>query len=129
MRAANSDLVEFGTGSRVVRPRRGESLLRVLDRFGDLGGTDTAAAVRSHYRAHDRVVIVTDEQAWSGWQGEDPTSAVPARVPVYTWNVAGYRFGHGPSGAGNRHTFGGLTDGAFAAIPLLERGRDAPWSF
>jgi hypothetical protein len=54
---------------------------------------------------------------------------VPARVPVYTWNVAGYRFGHGSSGAGNRHTFGGLTDGAFAAIPLLERGRDAPWPF
>ena len=62
-------------------------------------------------------------------RGEDPTSAVPARVPVYTWNVAGYRYGHGPSGAGNRHTFGGLTDGAFTAIPLLERGRDAPWPF
>ncbi|MDQ3503728.1 MAG: TROVE domain-containing protein [Actinomycetota bacterium] len=129
MRAAHGDLVEFGTNSHVVRPRRGESLLRVLDRFGDLGGTDTAAAVRNHYRAHDRVVIVTDEQAWGGWQGQDPTSAVPARVPVYTWNVAGYRYGHGPSGAGNRHTFGGLTDGAFTAIPLLERGRDAPWPF
>ena len=50
-------------------------------------------------------------------------------VPVYTFNLAGYRYGHGPSGVGNRHTFGGLTDQAFAAIPLLESGRDSTWPF
>ena len=128
-RAVHADLVEFGTSSRVVQPRPAESLLRVVERFGDLGGTNTAAAVRRHYRGHDRVLVVTDEQAWAGWHGEDPTAAVPAHVPVYTWNVAGYRYGHGPSGTGNRHTFGGLSDGAFAAVPLLERGRDAGWPF
>lgn len=54
---------------------------------------------------------------------------MPDRIPVYTWNLAGYRPGHGPSGSGNRHTFGGLTDEAFRMVPLLERGRDArqPW--
>lgn len=129
LRAEHGDLVEFGTGSRVVRPRKGESLLRVIKRFGDLGGTNTADAVRSHYAGHDRVLIVTDEQAWAGWRGEDPTALVPPQVPVYTWNLAGYRHGHAPSGAANRHTFGGLTDGAFTAIPLLERGSDAPWPF
>jgi hypothetical protein len=129
VRAASADLVEFGTSSREVRPRPAESLLRVVERFGDLGGTGTAAAVRRHYRGHDRVLIVTDEQAWAGRRGEDPTAAVPSDVPVYTWNVAGYRYGHGPSGTGNRHTFGGLSDGAFVAVPLLERGRDAAWPF
>lgn len=72
-------------------------MLRVLDRFGDRhrrGGAEPLP----------RVVIVTDEQAWGGSRGEDPTSAEPARVPVYIWNVAGYRYGHGPSGAGNRQT-------------------------
>lgn len=128
-RAQSADLVQFGTGSAVVRPRPAESLLRVLEGFGNLGGTETAAAVRRHYRRHDRVLIVTDEQAWGGWRGQEPTAAVPAHVPVYTWNVAGYRFGHGPSGAANRHTFGGLSDGAFVAVPLLERGHDAPWPF
>ena len=129
LRAEHADLVEFGTGSRAVRPRQGESLLRVIERFGRLGGTDTAAAVRAHYAGHDRVLIVTDEQVWGGSQGANPTAAVPPQVPVYTWNLAGYRHGHGPSGAGNRHTFGGLTDGAFTAIPLLERASDAPWPF
>ncbi len=54
---------------------------------------------------------------------------MPAAVPVYSWNLAGYRFGHGPSGVGNRHTFGGLTDAGFGMIPLLEAGRAGAWPF
>ncbi|MFJ6946838.1 TROVE domain-containing protein [Streptomyces wuyuanensis] len=126
MRAADADLVEFGTTSRPVRYGRGESVLKVLGRFGDLGGTDTTGAVRKHYRQHDRVLIVTDEQAMYSRHG-DPAAQVPDRVPVYTWNLAGYRAAHGPSGTGNRHTFGGLTDAAFRMVPLLEAGRDADW--
>jgi hypothetical protein len=129
VRAAAADLVEFGTDNRAVRFGRGESVLTLAGRFGNLGGTNTAAAVRRHYRGHDRVVIVTDEQAWGGWRGEEPTKAVPERVPVYTFNLAGYQYGHGPSGTGNRHTFGGLSDQGFAAIPLLEAGRDQRWPF
>ena len=127
VRAAHADLVEFGTGHRPVRFGQGESLLKVLERFHAMGGTQTAEAVRAHFRGHDRVVIVTDEQAWGGPRGADPTAQVPAHVPVYTWNLAGYRYGHGPSGTGNRHVFGGLSDAAFRAVPLLEAGRDAAW--
>jgi hypothetical protein len=127
LRAADADLVEFGTGHRPVRFGRGESLLKVLERFTSMGGTNTAEAVRARYRGHDRVVIVTDEQAWGGHRGADPAAQVPADVPVYTWNLAGYRYGHGPSGTGGRHTFGGLSDAAFRAVPLLEAGRDAAW--
>ncbi|HEY3506214.1 MAG TPA: TROVE domain-containing protein [Actinocatenispora sp.] len=122
-RCASADLVQFGTSSAPVRLGAGESVLRVLERFGGLGGTNTAAAVAEHYRQHDRVVIVTDEQATYG----NPTERVPATVPVYTWNVAGYRYGHGPSGSANRHTFGGLSDAAFRMIPLIEAGRNAAW--
>ncbi|MFI8188150.1 TROVE domain-containing protein [Streptomyces sp. NPDC085946] len=126
LRAADADLVEFGSTSRPVRFRRGESVLKVLDRFGDLGGTDTTEAVRRHYRAHDRVLIVTDEQ-YAYHRHGDPTEQVPAGVPVYTWNLAGHRAGHGPSGTGNRHTFGGLSDAAFRMVPLIEAARDADW--
>ncbi|QKW05815.1 TROVE domain-containing protein [Streptomyces sp. NA04227] len=126
LRAADADLVEFGTESAVVRYRKGESVLKIIDRFGDLGGTDTTEAVRRHYRRHDRVLIVTDEQ-YTHHRGGDPTSQVPQHVPVYTWNLAGYEVGHGPSGDANRHTFGGLTDAAFRLVPLLEAGRDADW--
>jgi hypothetical protein len=126
LRAAEADLVEFGTASNSVAFRKGESVLKILDRFGDLGGTDTTGAVRRHYRKHDRVVIVTDEQYAHSRHG-GPTEQIPADVPVYTWNLAGYRAGHGPSGTGNRHTFGGLSDAAFRMIPLLEGVGDADW--
>ncbi|MDQ2846833.1 MAG: TROVE domain-containing protein [Actinomycetota bacterium] len=129
VRAASADLAQFGTGSAPVRFRLGESVLRVLDRFGQLGGTNTAEAVRRHYRGHDRVVIVTDEQARFDGRGSDPTRAVPTSVPVYTWNLAGYRYGHAPSGGALRHVFGGLTDAGFGMIPLLEAGRDGCWPF
>lgn len=123
----DGDLVQFGTGSDLVRFRKGESVLPVLQRFHGMGGTYTAAAVQKWYANHDRVVIVTDEQTAYGYYGGDPTTLVPAHVPVYTWNLAGYRLGHGPSGKGQRHTFGGLSDQAFRMIPLLEAGRDAAW--
>ncbi|WP_431887544.1 TROVE domain-containing protein [Nocardiopsis alba] len=126
MRCADADLVEFGTGSAPVTLDRGDSLLRVIERFRWMGGTNTARAVREHFRGHDRVVIVTDEQAHHS-RGGGPTEQVPESVPVYTWNLAGYRYGHGPSGVGGRYTFGGLGDAAFRMIPLLERGRDARW--
>ncbi|WP_282203384.1 TROVE domain-containing protein [Kitasatospora fiedleri] len=126
LRAAEANLVEFGTTSREIDLRPGDSLLKAVDRFGNRGGTDTAAAVRAHYRNHDRVVIVTDEQAYGG-RVRDPLESVPAHVPCYTWNLAGYRTGHAPSGTGGRHTFGGLTDAAFRLIPLLEAGQHAAW--
>ncbi|MEV7137958.1 TROVE domain-containing protein [Streptomyces tauricus] len=140
LRAEKADLVEFGTGSGTVKFHEGESVLKVLGRFGDLGGTNTSEAVRKHYKKHDRVLIVTDEQASYSHYG-DPTEQVPAQVPVYTWNLAGYRAGHAASGggsgagagagvggrAGNRHVFGGLSDAAFRMVPLLESARDADW--
>ncbi|PBC64604.1 RNA-binding protein [Streptomyces sp. Tue6028] len=126
LRAADADLVEFGSTSSRVKYRRGDSVLKVLERFGSLGGTETSEAVRKHYKKHDRVLIVTDEQAAYSHCG-DPTEQVPADVPVYTWNLAGYRPGHGPSGRPGRHTFGGLSDAAFRMVPLLESTRDADW--
>ncbi|MES9522857.1 TROVE domain-containing protein [Streptomyces capoamus] len=126
LRAAHADLVQFGSTSEKVAFRAGESVLKVLERFGDLGGTDTTGAVRRHYDGQDRVLIVTDEQYAPSRHG-DPVSSVPAGIPVYTWNLAGHRAGHGPSGTGHRHTFGGLSDSAFRMVPLLESGRDGNW--
>ncbi|NHO85125.1 hypothetical protein [Micromonospora sp. CMU55-4] len=46
-------------------------------------------------------------------------------VPVYTWDIGGYRVGANASGAGTRHTVGGLTDHVFRLVSLSEAGRDA----
>lgn len=133
-RCEHADLVEFGTSSQLVLSTDAakayghrESLLKMIERFGNLGGTQTAEAVRRWYRGHDRVLIITDEQAWGGYHGANPVAQVPEQVPVFMWNLAGYKYGHGPSGQGQRHTFGGLTDHAFRLIPMLEAGRDARW--
>ena len=84
--------------------------------------------MNENYRGHDRVVILTDEQAHAHGQ-PDVADRVPPTVPVYTWNLVGYRRGHAASGGGNRHTFGGLSDGAFRMIPLIEAGRAGTWPF
>lgn len=118
------ELVEFGTGSNRIDVKAGDSLLRTVDRFGNLGGTATLAAVQRWYNGHDRVLIVTDEQAHYGYG--DPGSAIPAQVPLYTWNLVGYQHSHGP-GVANRVTFAGLTDAAFRMVPLIEAGRNAAW--
>ncbi|SCF74174.1 TROVE domain-containing protein [Streptomyces sp. Ncost-T10-10d] len=125
MRAEQADLVEFGWSSAEVPFEPGEPVLGVLKRFHSLGGTHTTKAVRTHYREHDRVLIVTDEQTAPYGPG-GPAEPVPADVPVYTWNLAGYRPAHGPTGP-HRHTFGGLTDAAFRMVGLIEAGREAAW--
>ncbi|WP_112141296.1 TROVE domain-containing protein [Glycomyces dulcitolivorans] len=138
-RCEAADVVSFSNGWRghegtmVFPPRKGESLLKSVDRwrsdgFFIGGGTDTEVAVRRHYAGQDRVVILTDEQAHAGG-ALDVTAAVPEHRMVYTWNLAGYRMGHAPSGTRTRHTFGGLTDAAFAMVGLLEAGRNADWPF
>lgn len=132
-RCASADVVSFSQATRPFPLSKGESVLRSLERWRTGGwflnqGTFTQMAVSSHYRAHDRVVIVTDEQAAYGGYG-DVTAAVPPSVPVYTWNLAGYQHGHTPSGSRQRHTFGGLSDQAFKMIPLLESGHDGTWPF
>lgn len=138
-RCANVDLVSFssaqyyyhdpvGAKTKQFPLRKGESLLASVKRWGDEGyflggGTNTGAALQQHYARHDRVVILTDEQA----AGPDVGQLIPPSTPLYTWNLAGYRYGHSPSGFGQRHTFAGLTDAGFRLIPLLESGTNGAW--
>lgn len=122
LRAADADLVQFGTGSNAVAFRKGDSLLRTIGKFTGLGGTNTWQAVQKHFNDHDRIIILTDEQAHASYGISAPD------VPIYTFNLAGYKAGHIASGP-KRHTFGGLSDAGFNAIALLERGREAAWPF
>jgi hypothetical protein len=139
VRAEQPTLVEFGMRSNTVAVPRGASILKLVEKFGSIDGTDIPSAVKQHFAGHDRIVIVTDEQTrpgwlpsncWRGYGGMPETQIddlVPKNVPVYMWNMAGYKPGATPSGTQGRHTFGGLTDQAFGLIPLLEAGRDAKW--
>jgi len=140
-RCATAEVVSFsstartwgdahGANTKAFPLQSGESLLRSIERWRSGGwflggGTATAAALRRHVKGHDRVVVVTDEQA--GVDSTDVNGSVPREIPMYTWNLAGYERGHAPSGVPNRHTFGGLTDQAFKMIPLLESSKSQAW--
>ncbi|HEV2255796.1 MAG TPA: TROVE domain-containing protein [Streptosporangiaceae bacterium] len=132
-----ADLYGFADGQfRVKRSQYRLSLLKSLEAFirriGEVGyGTRIAEAVRATYRSHDRVMIITDMQTFPAASGTgqvgDVSAAVPARIPVYGFNLVGYRHSGMPAGHGNRHELGGLTDATFALIPNIEAGAAARW--
>jgi len=120
-----------GARTKTFELRKGANVLNELARWKSEGyfmggGTETAMALRQLYDSHDRVVILTDEQASQAGYAE-VGDALPAHVPLYTWNLAGYEYGHASSGTGNRHTFGGLTDAAFSTIAQLESMQAGRW--
>ena len=121
LRGDDVTLVQYGTSSRVVPFRKdSESVLPLAARMrSDMGGTHTAGAVSTHYNGHDRVVVLTDEQAH--YAGSRVFSAVPEKVHAFTWNVAGYVAAHAEATT-HRHAFGGLNDAAFDLVRRVETG-------
>jgi hypothetical protein len=126
------DLYGFANGVFRHDVAAGASVIREVDRLvrrsGEVGhGTDITGSVRRTYAGHDRVVIVSDMQTIGGHYGRGVTDAVPAYVPLYGFNLGGYRPAAFDAGAPNRIEFGGLTDATFRMLPLIEAGRDATW--
>lgn len=126
----SATVVSFSNESKVFPLRKAESVLKAHQRFHDgyfyCGGTNTTSAVRKHFDADNttRVVILTDEQH----HYSSPDDVVPADIPLYTWNLGGYRFGSA-AGTQKRYTFGGLTDAGLRQIPLLEASQNGTWPF
>ena len=128
VRADKPTLVGYSGESVEVKVRKGSVLLTVQEVVNAIkfrNGTYTWTAVKRHFDGHDRVIIITDEQSHDSMVD----SGLAESVPVYTFNVAGYRPGTMPSGKKNRYVFGGLSDAGFTALELLERGTDADWPF
>lgn len=134
--ASKVDLYGFGDGVFQHELAYGGSVLgqtqQFVRRVGEAGhGTQIAASIQRTYAKHDRVVIFTDMQTMPGrhtWYGiGDVSGAVPADVPLYAWNLAGYEASMMPTGSANRHEFGGFSDSAFTVMQTLESGRDGAW--
>jgi len=135
------DLHGFADGVFRHKVSRSASVLSEVERFaariGEVGhGTRIAEALRKTYRGHDRVVIVSDMQTFPDasaptWQAYSTVApdALPERVPVYGFNLGGYRSTVVRSGMANRHEFGGLNDATFRMLKLLEDRTSAGWPF
>ena len=132
-----ADVYGFADGQfRVARSTYRWSILKSVEAFtrriGEVGhGTRIAEAVWATYRGHDRVMVFTDMQTFPAGCGHgqagDVSASVPARTPVYGFNLVGYRHSAMPAGSGNRHELGGLTDATFSLIPNIEAGLAANW--
>jgi len=123
-----ADLYGFADGVFAHHVPKGASVIREIERFvartGEVGhGTSIARSVRTTFRDHDRVFIISDMQTMDSGTPD----AVPANVPIYGFNLGGYKAAAMATGQGNRHEFGGLTDATFRMIPLLEAGRKGAW--
>lgn len=128
LRGENVRVVAFDNHMEDVNVS-GTDLLRVVDQMpAPRGGTYTPEAIRWAHeggRQYDRIVILTDEQYW-GNSVDNALDTYAPGVPVFTWNLAGYRTAQMEAREG-RWTFGGLSDKGFQMIPLLERGIGQSW--
>jgi hypothetical protein len=131
-RGADVDLVGYANGVFSHPLQRGGSVLRQTEAFcnriGEVGhGTETVSALRSSFRGHDRAVVVTDGQAFRSWGGGSVTDAIPANVPLFGVDTAGYSVSSIDTSKPNRYQIGGFSDAMFKMMDLLSRGRDAGW--
>lgn len=125
-------VVSFGRSIAEFPMQPGESLLKSLERFkaGYFfgGGTPTRQAINQYYRGHDRVIVLTDEQA-NAHYGQGVFDSVPLDKLTVTFNLSGYQFGHAASGSATRVAIGGLSDQAFRLLPVLESRASGRWPF
>lgn len=127
------DLYGFANGNRPFRHdvRKGAAVLRATEKFcGRIGedghGTAIAASVARTYHGHNRVVIVTDMQTFAAdaWGVGPVSDQVPAEVPMYAFNLGGYKVTGIDTSVPNRYELGGLTDATFKVLAALETGVD-----
>ncbi|MQY14020.1 hypothetical protein SRB5_41810 [Streptomyces sp. RB5] len=137
-RGCDVDLVGYANGWFLHDITTGGSVLREIDRFceriGEVGhGTETARTLLDTFDkdAHERVVIISDMQAFQAWSSHGQISvseAVPADVPVFGVNTTGYAAASIDATRHQRFEIGGFSDKLFTMISLVgDRGRTAAW--
>lgn len=138
----NVELWEFADSARKFPLTSSAGVLKTVQhiqgRVGQVGyGTQTVEALKAAYKGQDRVVIVTDGQAFQSYSGyafmREPassvTTAIPAHVPMYGINPAGYAPSSIDLSQPNRYEIGGFSDKLFTMIAMLDEGQNADWPF
>lgn len=120
----SATIVPYGNQARgAYTPQKHVPILRAAadKRYAaDMGGTYTWLNTVKAYGGQSRVIVITDEQAH-----DSDTGAI--KVPVITWNVAGYRPHHANHGTPNRAFVAGIGDQAFKVLPSLISRSQARW--
>jgi hypothetical protein len=136
------DLYGFADGVFQHDLPKGGSILKGIQSFdrkiGSVGyGTETIKSLKAAWNGHDRVILISDMQAFAdygsyGWGSRRETgkvtSAVPAEVVMYGLNPSGYRSTALDLSKPNRYEIGGFSDQVFRMMALIEAG-NADWPF
>ena len=131
-RGEQVDLHGFADGVFGHTVAKGASVIRevaaFVERSGEVGhGTAIVPSLQATYHGQDRVFLISDMQTMAGPYSVGVSDVVPAHVPLYGFNLGGYKHAAYATGTANRHEFGGLTDATFRMVPLLEAGRAGVW--
>ena len=107
-----------------ARPKNhsGTLLAAMSPNYRPRGGTNTWGSTHAVYNGHDRVIIITDEQ--SNWGVQDDGRI---KVPVITWNLAGYQMYHANHGAPNRFLVSGVGDTPLRTLPDVVKRSQGRW--
>lgn len=120
----SGSLWAYGTDTgRVIEKPSVLKTMETIERT-DVGyGTNTWPSVLKAWNTDgpfDRILVFTDMQ-------DHPSQvSLPADVPIYVWDLRGYRNADIKTGT-NRHLLGGLSDQSFKMISLLEDLNSATW--
>jgi hypothetical protein len=136
-RTGEVTLVGFGTTSKEVHIPKGTSVLKLTDSVHNAGvghGTETFPAIQKHYDGHKRIVIFTDQQsfgprAYNYGSAGSHKFVDDLKIPIYNFDLGGYKTPQFEMGKDNRYEFGGFTDQAFLMLALLEEKGDVAWPF
>jgi hypothetical protein len=138
----DAELWGFADGTFKYELPKGGSVLKGIQGFdkkiGSVGhGTETIKALKTAWNGHDRVVLISDMQAFADYgsygygtrrSSEKVTGAVPAEVVMYGLNPSGYRSTALDLSKPNRYEIGGFSDQVFRMMALIEAG-NADWPF
>lgn len=127
------DLVPYATRWTEIDVPKGSSILKVSRKLDDVcrtgrldHGTETWAAMKATYNGHNRIINISDMQAFGGY-GPKPDSFVKSNI--YNFDVGGYGKTNMAIGEKGRFEFAGFNDAAFKAIKIIEDKTSAGWPF
>lgn len=130
-KANRADLMLFSNAARLVTFDRDDATLTLAKRIEELadhGGTNFHAIFETADRAYERVIILSDMQAWIGHDTPAATFAryverVRKRPRVFTFDLAGYGSLQFPEAG--VYALAGFGDKTMETLRLLESDRSA----
>lgn len=129
-KVANADVIGFGSEAALIRINPRDSLLTIADKLKktDKGGTDFHCAINALQKKYDRIIILSDMQAWAGGYDtpEDDynkyKAAHKANPVLYSWDLQGYGT---TQFKGNVICLAGFTDKIFQVMKFAETDKQA----